>query len=137
MAAVILLALVNFVAVSVPPWLLFIYVAIFGGSVIPTYSIVIAHVNDMVKPGEFVSAAGGLLILQGIGAAVGPVIAGIAMSEFGRAGLPYVVIVAQALMAVWGGYRSLQRASPFRKEHFVPEPTVPVGTELASHAGAR
>ena len=131
MAAVILLALVNIVAPDVPLWLLCVYVAIFGGSVIPTYSIVTAHVNDMVAPGEFVAAAGGLLILQGIGAATGPVIAGMAMNEFGRIGLAYVIVAAQALMALWGAYRSLRRPSPQVKESFVPEPAVPVGTELA------
>ncbi|WP_134496858.1 MFS transporter [Microvirga pakistanensis] len=139
MAASILGALVHFVPEDVATWLLFIYGAIFGGSVIPTYSIVTAHVNDMVRPGEFVSASGGLLILQGLGAASGPVISGIAMSEFGRIGLPYVVIVAQALMAVWGAYRSLQRpaASEADKEGFVLEPPIPVGTALApAHEGA-
>jgi MFS family permease len=132
MAAAILLALIHFVPATVSIWLLFIYVAIFGGSVIPTYSIVTAHVNDMVKPGEFVAAAGGLLILQGVGAAIGPVISGMAMTEFGRLGLLYVVITAQALMAIWGAYRSLQRAAPptEKKETFTPEPTVPVGTQL-------
>jgi MFS family permease len=136
MAAAILLALIHFVPPNVPVSLLFVYVTIFGGSVIPTYSIVSAHVNDMVKPGEFVAAAGGLLILQGIGAAAGPVISGVAMTGIGRVGLLYVVIAAQALMAAWGAYRSLQRAAPTHKEHFMPEPTVPVGTELAPHAGA-
>jgi hypothetical protein len=60
------------------------------------------------------------------------VIAGVAMTEFGRLGLLYVVIVAQALMAIWGAYRSLQRASrpTEEKETFVPEPTIPVGTRL-------
>jgi MFS family permease len=132
MAAAILLALIHYVPASVSVWLLFVYVAIFGGSVIPTYSIVTAHVNDMVKPGEFVAAAGGLLILQGVGAAIGPVISGMAMTEFGRLGLLYVVITAQALMAIWGAYRSLQRAAPptEEKETFTPEPTVPVGTQL-------
>ncbi|QRM30427.1 MFS transporter [Microvirga sp. VF16] len=132
MAAAILFVLIHFVPAIGPVWLLFIYVAVFGGSVIPTYSIVTAHVNDMVKPGEFVAAAGGLLILQGVGAAIGPVISGMMMTEFGRLGLLYVVIVAQALMAIWGAYRSLQRAAPPQeeKESFVPEPVVPVGTQL-------
>ncbi|WP_404286946.1 MFS transporter [Microvirga sp. RSM25] len=132
MAAAILLALIHFVSPSVPVWLIFLYVAIFGGSVIPTYSIVTAHVNDMVKPGEFVAAAGGLLILQGVGASIGPIIAGMAMTEFGRLGLLYVVIIAQALMAIWGAYRSLQRAAPptEEKESFSIEPAVPVGTQL-------
>ncbi|MCB5174128.1 MFS transporter [Microvirga lenta] len=132
MASVILLALVNFVPSDIPLWLVCFYVVVFGGSVIPTYSIVIAHVNDMVRPGEFVAAAGGLLILQGIGAAAGPVIAGMAMTAFGRIGLPYVIVAAQALMALWGIYRSLQRPSPASKESFVPEPAVPVGTELGA-----
>ncbi|MBM1172344.1 MFS transporter [Microvirga arabica] len=135
MAASILLVLIHAVPLTVPAWLLFIYVAIFGGSVIPTYSIVTAHVNDMVKPGEFVAAAGGLLILLGAGAAVGPVIAGVAMTEFGRLGLVYVFVTAQLLMAIWGAYRSIQRAAPptGEKESFVPEPTVPVGTRLEAH----
>ena len=51
-----------------------------------------------------------------------------AMNEFGRLGLPYVIVAAQALMALWGAYRSLQRPSPQVKESFVPEPAVPVGT---------
>lgn len=135
MAAGILLALIHFVPLTVPVWLVFVYVAIFGGSVIPTYSIVTAHVNDMVKPGEFVAAAGGLLILQGMGATIGPIISGMAMTEFGRLGLLYVVIIAQVLMAIWGAYRSLQRAAPSseQKETFVPEPTIPVGTQLEAH----
>ncbi|MCD6071972.1 MAG: hypothetical protein K0S42_2488, partial [Microvirga sp.] len=135
MAASILLVLIHAVPLTVPAWLLFIYVAIFGGSVIPTYSIVTAHVNDMVKPGEFVAAAGGLLILLGAGAAIGPVIAGAAMTEFGRLGLIYVFVTAQLLMAIWGAYRSIQRAAPptEAKETFVPEPTVPVGTRLEAH----
>ncbi|MBF9196979.1 MFS transporter [Microvirga terrestris] len=135
MAASILFVLIHFVPLDGPTWLVFAYVTIFGGSVIPTYSIVTAHVNDMVEPGEFVAAAGGLLILLGIGATIGPVIAGMAMTEFGRFGLLYLVIVTQSLMAIWGAYRSIQRAAPptEAKETFVPEPTVPVGTRLEAH----
>lgn len=135
MAASILLVLIHFVPNDLPVWLVFVYVAIFGGSVIPTYSIVTAHVNDMVRPGEYVAAAGGLLILQGVGSAIGPVISGMAMTEFGRMGLLYVVIIAQALMAIWGAYRSIQRAAPptEEKDTFLPEPTVPVGTQLEAH----
>ena len=108
-------------------WLLFAYVSHFRRQRDPTYSIVTAHVNDMVKPGEFVAAAGGLLILLGVGAAIGPVIAGMAMTEFGRLGLLYVFIIAQPLMAIWGAYRSIQRAAPptEEKETFVPDPPFP------------
>jgi len=41
-----------------------------------------AHVNDSVGEGEFVAASGGLLIMQGVGAAAGPLLAGFVMSAF-------------------------------------------------------
>jgi MFS family permease len=138
MAAAILFGFVTLIPKGSPPWVLYVCVAIFGGSSIPTYSIVTAHVNDMVRPGEFVAASGGLLILVGAGSAAGPVIAGIGMSTFGPDGLPCTIIAAQALMASWGAYRIRQRAAPpeAEKEHFMVEPAVPVGTELTpGHAG--
>lgn len=135
-AAVILLALLTFIPDKPPGWVLYLCVLIFGGSVIPTYSIVSAHVNDMVEPGEFVAASGGLLIVLGAGSSAGPVLSGLAMSAFGPRGLAYATVVAQVLMASWGVYRIRQRASPpeAQKEAFMPEPAVPVGTELVPHS---
>jgi MFS family permease len=108
-------------------------VALFGGTIVPTYSIVMAHVNDAVRKGEFLAASGGLLIMQGAGAAVGPVIAGLAMSTFQR-GLSYTLIITQILMAAWGVYRLTRRAAPVETHQgpFVVEPSTPVGTEFAS-----
>lgn len=133
-AAAILLSFKTFIPGNSPAWVFYLCVAIFGGSVIPTYSIVAAHVNDMVEPGEFVAASGGLLILQGAGSALGPVVSGLAMGVFGTPGLVYTIIVAQAAMALWGAYRISQRPAPIEdgKAVFRPEPVVPVGTELAS-----
>jgi MFS family permease len=37
-------------------WILYLCVAIFGGTIVPTYSVVMAHVNDAVGEGEFVAA---------------------------------------------------------------------------------
>jgi MFS family permease len=114
-------------------WILYLCVALFGGTIVPTYSIVMAHVNDSVGEGEFVAAAGGLLIMQGVGAAVGPVIAGLAMSIF-QQGMTYTLIATQALMAIWGAYRLKRRAAPpeMHKGAFLVEPPVPVGTTLES-----
>jgi MFS family permease len=114
-------------------WMLYLCATIFGGTIIPTYSVVMAHVNDSVGEGEFVAASGGLLIMQGVGAAAGPLIAGLAMSAFEQ-GLGYTLIATQMLMAIFGLYRLRRRAAPpeTHKGSFVIEPTVPVGTELAS-----
>jgi MFS family permease len=126
-AAAALLAMVAVVPRNAPPSVLYLCVALFGGTIIPTYSIVIAHVNDSVERGEFVAASGGLLIVQGVGATVGPVLAGLAMSVFER-GLSMTIVSAQLLMAFWGAYRLGRRPMlryP-REESFVVEPPVPV-----------
>ncbi|WP_046868791.1 MFS transporter [Microvirga massiliensis] len=131
-ATVILTVFVTMLPDGLPTWVIFGIVAIFGAVIIPTYGIVIAHVNDFVPSGEFVSASGGLLIVQGIGAATGPLVAGAAMSWAGPAGLAYTTIAAQVLMAVWGMYRMTMRSAPTAeaKEPFVAIPTAPVGTSL-------
>jgi MFS family permease len=114
-------------------WMLYLCVAIFGGTIVPTYSVVMAHVNDAVGEDEFVAASGGLLIMQGAGAAAGPLLAGLAMSA-SEHGLSYTLIAAQVLMAAFGVYRSTRRAAPphMHKGAFVVEPLVPVGTTLES-----
>jgi MFS family permease len=114
-------------------WILYLCVAIFGGTIVPTYSVVMAHVNDLVDEGEFVAASGGLLIMQGVGAAAGPLVAGLAMSA-SEHGLAYTFIATQIFMAAFGVYRSTRKAAPpdRHKGSFVVEPPVPVGTELAS-----
>ena len=99
----------------------------------PTYSVVMAHVNDTVGEGEFVAASGSLLIMQGIGATAGPLLGGFAMSAL-PLGLPYMLIATQIVMAAFGAYRLKRRAAPpnMHKGVFVVEPPVPVGTELES-----
>jgi MFS family permease len=114
-------------------WLLYLCVAIFGGTIVPTYSVVMAHVNDALGEGEFVAASGGLLIMQGAGAVAGPLLAGLAMSASER-GLSYTLIATQILTAAFGVYRLTRRAAPpeMHKGIFVIEPLIPVGTSLES-----
>jgi len=87
---------------------------------------------------ESVAASGGLLIMQGVGAAAGPLVAGLAMSA-SEHGLAYTFIATQIFMAAFGVYRSTRRAAPpdRHKGSFVVEPPVPVGTELAVYPNAK
>src|SRR5258708_19035825 len=66
-SAAALLAMINLLPEEPSRWLVYLCVAIFGGTIVPTYSVVMAHVNDAVGEGEFVAASGGLLIVQGVG----------------------------------------------------------------------
>ena len=132
-ATVTLLVLVAVVPKHAPPWIVYLCVALLGGTIVPTYSVVMAHVNDSVGEGEFVAASGGLLIVQGAGAVVGPFIAGFAMS-FSQRGLSTTIITAQILIAAFGVYRLRERSAPLaqHKRAFVVEPAVPVATRLRS-----
>ena len=114
-------------------WILYLCAGILGGTIVPTYSVVMAHVNDAVGEGEFAAASGGLLIMQGVGATAGPLLGGLAMSALPQ-GLSYMLVATQIAMAVFGAYRLTRRAAPpeMHKGVFVVEPSIPVGTELAS-----
>ena len=129
-------ALLTFLPTDTSRAMLCLYVALFGGTVVPTYSVVMAHVNDAVGKDQFVAASGCLLLVNGVGSAVGPVIAGIAMSNW-RHGLGYTIIAAQIMIAAWGLYRITRKAPHEHKGTFLVEPPVPVATTLApAHLGA-
>ena len=132
-AALTFLTIVGVVPKQAPNWILYLCVAIFGGTIVPTYSVVMAHVNDSVEEGDFVAASGALLIVQGAGAVAGPILAGFAMSVFQR-GLSHTIVAAQILMAVFGVYWLRREAAPpeMHKGTFVVEPPVPVGSTFVS-----
>lgn len=131
-AAISLMAMPVLLPKGSPVWMYYVCVGVFGSVVIPTYSVVAAHVNDLATPEEFVAASGGLLILFSLGAALGPVAAGAAMGQLGPVGLVYAIVAAQAAMALWGVYRIIARGpTPEEaKEPFRPEPSVAVSTQL-------
>jgi MFS family permease len=114
------------------PWLLYLPVALFGGMVIPTYSLALAHLSDAVQQEELAAASGGLLLAHGAGAAIGPLVAGFAMSATPR-GLSYTLVAAHVLIVLFRVQRLISRtkARPTRKSAFMVEPPVPVGTEFA------
>jgi MFS family permease len=135
-AAASMLALITFLPTNASRLTLCLCVALFGGTVVPTYSVVMAYVNDAVGKSEFVAASGCLLLVNGVGSAIGPVIAGIAMSTW-QHGLGYTLMAAQIMIAAWGLYWITREAPREHKGAFLVEPTVPVATTLApAHLGS-
>ena len=131
-AAASLIAMMAVVPTDAYPWLLYLCVALFGGMIIPTYSLALAHLSDAVAQEEMVAASGGLLLAHGSGAAAGPLIAGFAMSSV-PSGLSFTLVAAQALIVLFGALRLVSRAPPAaHKNAFALEPPVPVGTEFAA-----
>jgi MFS family permease len=90
--------------------------AVFGGITMPLYSLLIAHVNDHLEPHEFVTASGGLLLIYGLGAVVGPLIAAFVMLDrppwllFAYTSTVFGVLVAYSL------WRVTRRPAPLPSE---------------------
>lgn len=80
---------------------------LFGGFGIPLYTLCVAHANDRLQTSETLAAARGLLLLNGLGAAVGPFMASLLMSRYGPSGL---FAYAGALLAVLAAFALLRRA---------------------------
>jgi MFS family permease len=93
------------------PMLLAIGFAI-GGLVLPAQSIAIAHVNDRTPRSALLAVSGGLVLMQGIGAALGPLFAGLLMDLIGPRGLPLALASLQGAIVLWGLYRVTKRSDP-------------------------
>lgn len=85
--------------------------AAFGGLSFALYPLCVAHVNDRLDSTERVSASGQLVLLYSGGAALGPLLAAVAMSRTGAGGLFLFVAVCAALMLAFSLWRLLAAAS--------------------------
>lgn len=59
----------------------------FGAFSFPLYALSVAHVNDLIGDESFVEVAGGLLLVNGLAAVVGPLVAVAVMNLQGAGGL--------------------------------------------------
>lgn len=106
---------------------------VFGGSAMPLYGLSIAHANDFVDRTRFVATAGGLLLLYGIGASLGPVIASGLMAYFGSSALFLFTTFIHAGLAAFAIVRTMVRSRPAAEDRadFVAVPrTSPTLYEL-------
>lgn len=107
---------------------------LFGAFAFSLYSLSVSHVNDRLEPGQTLEAARGLLQLYGIGAAIGPILAGFTMKLLGAPSL--LLFFAFWMLAL--GIFSLNRirvseAPPIEEQgEYVPvQQTSPVALEMA------
>lgn len=78
---------------------------VFGGMAFAVYPIVVAHLLDFVSGEELLPASSSVLLVNGLGAAVGPVLAGLLMTRFGPSSLFAWSAVCMAATAAYVGYR--------------------------------
>lgn len=96
--------------------------AVLGGLLFSIYGLSVAHVNDLIDPSRVLEVTGGLLLVNGIGAALGPTVAGIVMKGLGPGSLLIYLAVAMAALALYTLHR-MRFAPPVpaaMKGDFVP-----------------
>lgn len=93
--------------------------AAWGVAAFPLYSVAVAHANDYAEAGEYVMVSGGLLLMYGAGAIVGPLLASAAMTWFSDSALYAYTSVMHVLLFGYVLVR-LRRREPAPPEQHVP-----------------
>lgn len=89
---------------------------LFGGLIFSIYGLCVAHVNDVIDSSRLVEFTGGLLLLHGVGAAIGPVLAGALMDVAGPSSLMLFYAGVLAALALYV-FQRLKAAAPVAPEH--------------------
>ena len=111
----------------------FISVALYAGLCLPLFSLNLAHTNDYVAKEKFVAAGGGLQLIFGIGAIIGPILCSLFMEIFNINGFFIFLIFSHLFIAIFGIYRMKIRESVDNPDStFTPVPATitPAGLEL-------
>jgi len=119
-----------------PSWVLFV-AAPYGAFAYTLYSLSGALINDRADPAQRVSVAGGVVLLFGAGASLGPLLGGLLMGAVGAGGLYLFtggVALALCLFAIW---RLLRLGLAPRQSSFVAIPSAQYGSETLYVAAQR
>ena len=98
------------------PVQLIVLSAVFGGFAMPLYAVAVAHANDYADADHFVTTAGGLLLVYGIGAVLGPLIASSLMHYIGSGGLFAFTTAVHILLVLFTILRVRVRAAPAKQD---------------------
>jgi MFS family permease len=99
----------------------FIIVAfLYGGLAFSIYGLSVAHINDFLQPEEVLDATSALLLVHGVGASIGPALAGVLMDAFGPRSLFYYLALILLALGLFGYARRLAGSETARRTDFIP-----------------
>jgi len=106
------------------PQIFFGVVFIFGASMLPLYSLSVAHANDRLPRSDFVEASAGLLMINAAASIPGPLLASFVISTAGPYSLFLYTAIAHAAMAFYAftRMRVKEPAPPETRDIFTPMP---------------
>lgn len=105
--------------------------ALFGGTMLPMYSLYLAYVNDHLNPRQMVAASSRLYMASAAGAIFGPPITGWLMDRTGSNGFLWYFVVVHLLMAAFAVWRMTRSESPGPAEQVPYAPAPGRTAELA------
>ncbi|MBI1422139.1 MAG: MFS transporter [Gammaproteobacteria bacterium] len=128
-----LVLLLTTIAAAIIAWLIYLLhpsselamlgmVLLYGGCSFSIYSLCVAHAQDQVEIDMVLDATRTLLLLSGIGAAIGPILAGILMQWLAADALMLFFALVLSLLGIYAGYRlSVGKPVPAEaQEAFMP-----------------
>ncbi|MCB1843494.1 MAG: MFS transporter [Halioglobus sp.] len=90
---------------------------LWGAAAFPQYAIAVANTNDYADPSEYVMVSSVLLLMYGLGAIVGPLIASVAMTYIGDTGLYVHTGIFHLVTAMYIGFRATRRTAAPERQH--------------------
>lgn len=82
---------------------------LFGGMLMPMYSLALAYANDHLETEQMVAASGTLVLVGGVGAFLGPTLVAAAMDVFGPEGFFWALSSVHTVLGLFILYRMTQR----------------------------
>lgn len=89
--------------------LIYLFVGLLGGFILPLYSLGMAHTNDYLEKDQMIGATGAIIKIGGIGSIIGaPAVA--ALMQFGAVDYFFLLIMSlTSVVAIYSIYRMTQR----------------------------
>jgi MFS family permease len=92
--------------------LLYAMIGLWGGVSLTLYSICVAHAHDRFNRSEMVPVTNTALLLYGVGAVAGPILAALAIDIAGIKGVGYIFVAGGLMLSMVTGYRMIGRRKP-------------------------
>lgn len=96
------------------PWFPVVWLLL-GGFMSIIYPVCVAHANDRMPAERAIAVSGRLILISGIGSAIGPLLGSAVMSAFGIRGLVDFMAAAAALFGLFALVRGLSVRAPVSK----------------------
>jgi len=104
---------------------------VFGGMTFPMYSLSVSHVIDVVPEDKLVAASAAMILVNGLGAIAGPIIATVTLTFLGPEGFWIALAFVHGAFGFFASYRVLARRNiDVTKGAYLP---IPSRATLAAH----